>query len=128
MVATFTAAQRLMLEHTTRKPSDLPVHLDADVIDHLEATNCVIVADTTERIEVGPFDGRYLIVQAPDLVAAADALRRLADRIIDVALDARTEKLEADRHNCLCGARLEADECTCGAARCEREYALDAAS
>lgn len=92
----------------------------ADSIDDLDVNDAEVSAEM-ERVDIGgagPLHGRYLRVEATDLVDVAQALHRLADRIMDVTFDAREDALEATRHDCWCGTRLEADEITCGAARC----------
>lgn len=98
-------------------------------IDELDVCNPEIVSDTCERIEVGhagPLFGRYLRIEANDLVDVAGALHRLADRITHATFDARDEKLEAERHDCYCGTRLERDEITCGAEPCNQRACAEA--
>lgn len=111
----------------------IPVSLiyPSDDIDDVQLPATVIVSDALEAIDLtgGVLHGRVLQVTGPDLVAAADALRRLADRITTAVIDARDARADADRHDCIgCAARLEPDELICGADRCERLYGQDLAS
>lgn len=116
---------------TTEAPEIIPVSLifGALDIDDLDVCNPEIASATCERIDIGhagPLFGRYLRVEANDLVEVAHALHSLADRISSVIFDARDEKLEAERHDCFCGTRLEPDESTCGAETCNRRAAAEA--
>lgn len=104
------------------------VLLGADDIDLLDIADPEVLSDNLERVDIGGtglLRGCYLRIESPDLVLVAEALHRLADRIMNAAFDAREEKLEAERHDCWCGTRLEADEITCGAARCDQAERLD---
>lgn len=97
-------------------------------LDDLDIADPEVVSRELERIDIGhagPLFGRYLRVQAPDLVEWAVGLHRLADRVITAICDARDEALDAERHDCWCGTRLEPDEVTCGASRCERAELLN---
>ena len=119
-------------DHTTGPCTIVPVTLlyEGDDLDDIEATDAVIISDKLESVDVGgggALHGVYLRITGPDLIAAADGLRRLADRIIDAVLDARQDKADAERHDCWCGVRLEADETTCGARACDRNHADDMA-
>jgi hypothetical protein len=99
-----------------------------DDIDDLDIADPEIVSDVLERLDIGgagPLHGRYWRVEAPDLVEVATALHRLADRIVDAILNARQDKLDAERHDCWCGTRLDPDEITCGAARCNQAERYD---
>lgn len=98
--------------------------VDVSLVDQLEAINAV-VGDKTETIEIGPFFGRYLTVTAEDLMVRAEQVIDLMRQVQDAVLDARQERLDAERHDCWCGTRLEADEVTCGADRCQRTEAQD---
>lgn len=107
----------------------VPLRFGADDIDNLDIADPTIVSDTLEHVDIGgagPLFGRYLRVEADDLVEVADALRRLADRIIVAVIDARDEKLDAERHDCFCGVRLEPDEVTCGSAVCNDKACTEA--
>jgi hypothetical protein len=112
------------------KPTEIPVRLifGAHDIDELDVFDSEVLSDTCERVSIGgagPLFGRYLRVETNDLVDVAQALHRLADRIMDTTFDAREEKLEAERHDCYCGTRLEADEVTCGATLCDRKARVE---
>jgi hypothetical protein len=102
-----------------------PVPFDGALIEVLEATNAVI-GDNVESVEVGPIAGRSLVLTAPDLLVSFDAVKRLIDQAEVAVMDARQDRADAERHECYCGVRLEADELTCGSSRCEREFAMDA--
>lgn len=98
-----------------------------DDVDDLDVCDSETGGDT-ERIAVGhagPLFGRYLIIEAPDLVEWTDAMRRVLDRIVDATLNARQDQLDAERHQCWCGCMLEPDEMTCGATRCNRAMVAD---
>lgn len=103
--------------------------LGPDDLDHLDVADATVVSDRLEQVDVGGggvLHGVYLRLSGPDLVAAADALHRLADRIIDAVLDARQDRMEAQRHECPgCRTLLEPDETTCGRRACEREWAME---
>lgn len=115
---------------TVEATTTIPVRLrwpDGEDITDLDVADAVIVGEL-EQVDIGGagvLTGTYLRVTGPDLVVAAEALRRLADRIIDAVLDARQERIEAEQHECYCGARLDPDEITCGALRCQREWRDD---
>ncbi len=102
-----------------------------DITD-MEATDVVLIGDKVEQIDIGGGGvlgvGTYLRVTAPDLVVAADALKRLADEIIHAVIDARQDRLDAEAHNCHCGVRLEADEEDCGSQLCRRRSAQERSS
>jgi len=95
----------------------IPLPVSAEGVDALEAVDANIKNDN-ETVDVGPFGTTYLRLTGTDLVAFADALRLLSDRIIDTVMEARQERVDAERHRCECGALLDADEDDCGAARC----------
>lgn len=98
------------------------------VLDELataEATDAVI--GEVETVDVGPFNGHYFRISAADLVIAVDDARRVLTEIEAAVLDARQDKADAERHDCWCGVRLEADETTCGAKACDRNHADDMA-
>ena len=108
---------------------EVPLIFGAYEIDGLDIEDVTIASDSCERIDLGGSGallGSTLRVEANDLVAVADALRRLADRISTATFDARDEKLDAERHDCFCRVRLERDEVTCGSAVCDAKAAAEA--
>lgn len=124
----------MAIQHLTQPPTIVPVtfvYPGGEDIADIEATDAVILSEHLEQIDVGgagPLHGVYLRLSAPDLVAVAEELRRLSDRIIDAVLDARQDRLDAQRHVCPgCPTMLEPDEVTCGDRRCEAEHARDCA-
>jgi hypothetical protein len=90
-----------------------------------------LYCDTLERVAVGGgvvLHGRYLRFVGTDLVAAAEELRRLADRVIDAVMQARYDHEDAKRLECPgCRTLIPPDMNTCGAPHCEREWAMDCA-
>lgn len=89
--------------------------LDLDDVDGLEVCN-VDIGDTAEAFELGPFAGnRYLRIRGTDLIAVAAQLRRLADDLTTHTFDERDARMP----RCQCGARIQPDETTCGARRCD---------
>jgi hypothetical protein len=84
-----------------------------------------------EQVDVGGggvLHGRYLRFTGTDLVAAAEELKRLADRVIDAVMVARHEHADAQRLECPgCRTLIPPDLNTCGAPHCEREWAMDCA-
>lgn len=96
----------------------------------LDVADAICISDTLEQVDIGGglLGTRYLRFSGPDLVAAIDALRRVLDRAQDAVLDARQARIDAERQECPgCRTLIEPDENTCGAAACEREWALDMA-
>lgn len=94
-------------------------------ISDMEATDCVIVSEELEQIDIGgagPLHNAYLRLSAPDLVVALTAIKTLCSDAIDAVLDARQDRAEAERHDCSCGVRLEADELHCGSPACVRRF------
>lgn len=110
----------LTTEATTTRPLPVPLELAT-----AEAVDVTLLGQTMETVDIGPFDGCYFRVSAFDLVVEIDNLRRLLDQAEEAVLDARQERMMADRRRCYCGALLDIDEPTCGALRCSRELALD---
>lgn len=109
---------------TTYHPVTL-IYPGGEDISDMEATDCVIVSETLEQIDIGgagPLHRAYVRLSAPDLVVALTALKNLCDDAINAVLDARQDRAEAERHDCLCGVRLEADELTCRQPACNRRY------
>jgi hypothetical protein len=111
-----------MVQHDTITLVPLPV---PDELATSEATDVTLLGEAVETVDVGPFAGCYFRVVAVDLVVAVDQARRLLDEIERVVLDARQDRADAERHRCYCDLPLEVDELTCGASRCQREWALD---
>lgn len=102
--------------------TDVALTFGAHEIDDIDVFDSEIVSDTCERISIGgggALFGRCWRVEANDLVEVADALHRLADRIVQATFAARQDRIEALQHDCICGTRLDPDEVTCGAARCD---------
>ena len=115
---------------TTTIPVTLIWPAGEDIAD-LDVADAVVVSDRLEQVDIGGggvLHGRYLRFSGEDLVVAAEELRRLADRIIDAVLDARQARMDAQRHECPgCPTLIDPDENTCGAASCERIWAMDCA-
>lgn len=91
----------------------------------MEATDAEVFDDGTEQVDVGGgglLPMAYLRFRGENLVAAADALKRLADQIIDAVMDARQEKLDAERRCCpyCLVVKIEPDEDYCGSIDCGR--------
>lgn len=105
----------------------VPVALiyEGDDLDDIEATDAVIISDKLESVDIGgggALHGVYLRVTGPDLVAAADALHRLADRITETVLDARQAKIEAARVPCAwCRTLIDPEDECCGSSSCVRQ-------
>lgn len=121
------AADPARFPYTVAVPplSTVAVQVVADALARAEAVDVELHGETSESIDVGPFDGTYYRLNAPDLVVAVDAARALLDQIEAAVLDARQERMDAERHDCSCGVRLEIDEPTCGSAICGRRYAQE---
>lgn len=99
-----------------------------DALATAEAVDVTLIGDAMETVDVGPFNGVYFRVAADDLVVAVDQARRVLDELEAAVLDARQDRMEAQRHECPgCPTRLDPDEVTCGAAYCNRIYAQDCA-
>lgn len=109
-------------------PAPVLIPLDAPSdASTLEVCN-VEVGDCFEAAEIGPYAGnRYTRIRARDLLLYAYEQRRLADDLITAVLDERDRKAEADRHDCICGVRLDPDDAHCGAERCRRHVEREAA-
>lgn len=105
-------------------PIIVPLAIFPATLDVLEAVD-VDLTEHHETVDVGPIDGRYLRFMAPDLLVAVDQARRVLGLIEDAVLDARQEAMEAERHDCPCGTRLEADEISCGSPRCDHLVAQE---
>lgn len=108
-------------------PTILPIGMDlTNGLAQMEATDAEI-GQSHESIDVGPLpDGSYVRLLAPDLVVRVDEARRLFDRIEEAVLDARHDKMMAERHVCPgCPTMLDPEEITCGAPACNRELAMD---
>jgi hypothetical protein len=109
----------------TRTRTDVADFTDVDVAD------AVVLSDTLEQVDVGGggvLHGRYLRFTGTDLVAAAEELKRLADRVIDAVMQARYDHEDAKRRECPgCRTLIPPDMNTCGAVECEREWARDCA-
>lgn len=106
-------------------PCIVELAITGDEIADMEAIDCVLHGQDLEHVDVGPIaalGGAYLRVTSPDLVVAADELRSLGHRIADTVLEARQDALDAERHVCFCGVRLDPDVDTCGDLICARRY------
>lgn len=122
------AITELAIQPPTIHPVTLIYEGGEDILN-IEVTDAVIVSDTLEQVDIGGggvLHGTYLRLSGPDLVVAAEELRRLADRIEACVLDARQEKIDAERHACWCGTRLDPEELDCGAPRCRHLTIQDA--
>jgi hypothetical protein len=92
-----------------------------------EVTNAE-AGEKHETVEVGPIAGTYLRLRAPDILVAVKNLEDLLDRVADAVMDARHDKMMAERRRCPgCPALIDPDEQTCGDPRCDRELAQDTA-
>lgn len=95
------------------------IGLDVDTFTSADVCDVELIGQTTEEITV-IIGGYELRLRSTDLVAAVAGLDDLKHAVTMAVLDARQEQAEAERHNCDCGTRLEADEITCGAPACNR--------
>ena len=106
----------------------LPLVDGPDDLDRIEAVDAQIRRHV-EYVDIGPLPNTantYLRVAAGDLFACAEALRRLADRIIDTVADARMDALDAELVACpSCPTLIGPDDHTCGSPGCQRLCALD---
>lgn len=130
MVDLWRQAQGATTDAITYHPVTL-IYPGGEDISDMEATDCVLVSETLEQIDIGGggvLHNTYLRLSAPDLVVALTAIKDLCSDAIDVVLDARQDRADLDRHDCPggCLTRLEADEVTCGKDACERRYLMDA--
>lgn len=103
------------------------IAVPAELLDRaLEAADATIERDA-ETVAVGPFgDVTYYRVSAPDLVVAVDEARRLLDEIEAAVLDARQDKIDAERHQCaFCSTLIDGDMETCGHSVCDRRLAAE---
>lgn len=104
-----------MLAEAQGATAPVLVPLDVHDVDGLEVCNTE-VGDRYESFELGPYAGnRYLRIRSRDNVVLAAVFRRLADDLEQQTFDERDRVAK----RCICGARIDADEDTCGAARCE---------
>lgn len=112
-------------EAVTIAPTIIP--LDLTDIDGLEVCNTE-AGQRYECSELGPFTGnRYLRIRCADNVVLAAKLRRLADDLQDATFDERERKIEAERHDCFCGTRLDPGDDTCGRSACVRQFEAEVA-
>lgn len=94
--------------------------LDVEVIDGLEVCNTE-VGERHESFELGPFAGnRWLRISASDAVLLMTKLQACADDLATSVFDERDRMAK----RCICGERIAPDDDTCGAERCEVEYAV----
>jgi hypothetical protein len=108
----------LTTEATTKPPTIVALPLSGELA-RLEAVDVTLIGDVLESIDIGPNGDTYYRVTARNL---------LHDLAEEAVLDARQERLDAERHVCPgCPTLLEPDEDTCGAARCNAEWAMDCA-
>lgn len=117
---------------TTAPATTVPITLiwpcGEDIAD-MEITDALIINDTLEQIDIGGrgvLQGVYLRISGPDLVCAFEELRRKCDEAIHQIMDARQDRLDAERHHCWCNTLLEPDEVDCGAQACRHYTAQDA--
>jgi hypothetical protein len=117
----------LTTEATTKPPTIVALPLSGELA-RLEAVDVTLIGDVLESIDIGPNGDTYYRVTARNLLHEIAMARCLLDLAEEAVLDARQERLDAERHVCPgCPTLLEPDEDTCGAARCNAEWAMDCA-